>query len=183
VKHARLVIADAHQEILEAVRRLLRGLFEAVVMVADGDSLLQVVAALKFDLVIVDLSLPISGTGNVLRHLGLKAPAPHPRLIVLSIHDEVEAVREAFAAGAMGFVLKSAAATDLVDAVTEVLRDHRYVSPGVQREGGASAFAVSATSPAASRQRSATHVPSADCRTPGKLRRDPGAVPDNSGNP
>jgi DNA-binding NarL/FixJ family response regulator len=138
VKHAHLVVADAHPEILEAVQRLLQGLFEAVVMVPDGDSLLQLVPVLKPDLIIVDLSLPISGTGNVLRHLRLKDLLPPPRLIVLSIHDEVEAVREALAAGAMGFVLKRAAATDLIPAVSDVLQDHRYVSPGVQAEGRAS---------------------------------------------
>jgi two-component system, NarL family, invasion response regulator UvrY len=135
VKHSSLVIADAHQQILEAVQRLLRGLFQAVVMVADGDSLLQVVPVLKPDLIIVDLSLPVSGTGNVLRHLRLRDSLPSQRTIVFSIHDEIEAVQEAFAAGAMGFVLKGAAATDLIPAVSKVFRDHRYVSPGAQADG------------------------------------------------
>jgi DNA-binding NarL/FixJ family response regulator len=135
MKHARLVIADAHQNMLEAVHRLLGGLFEVVAMVADGDSLLQVSTALKPDLIIVDLSLPASGTGSVLRHLSLGAFSSPAKVIVMSIHDEVEAVREVFAAGAMGFVLKRAAATDLIPAVSDVLRDRRYVSPGAQAEG------------------------------------------------
>jgi DNA-binding NarL/FixJ family response regulator len=139
VKHARLLIADAHQNMLEAVRRLLRGLFEVVVMVADGDSLTQISVAVKPDLIIVDLSLPVSGTGNALRHLRLNDSLPSAKVIALSIHDETEAVREAFAAGAMGFVLKRAAATDLIPAVSMVLHDHRYISPGVQAEGRASA--------------------------------------------
>jgi DNA-binding NarL/FixJ family response regulator len=139
MKHGRLVIADAHQNMLEAVQRLLGSLFEAVVMVADGDSLLHVSRALMPDLIIVDLSLPVSGTGNVLRHLRLRALLPPVKVVVLSIHDEAEAVREAYAAGAMGFVLKRAAATDLIPAVSEVLRDRRYVSPGVQPDGKAPA--------------------------------------------
>jgi DNA-binding NarL/FixJ family response regulator len=130
--HSLLVIADAHPNMLEAVRRLLGDLFEAVVMVADGDSLLRVSAALRPDLIIVDLSLPFSGTGNVLRHLCLRTSLPHAKVIVLSIHDEAEAVRETFATGAMGFVLKRAAATDLLPAVSDVLRGQRYVSPGVE---------------------------------------------------
>ncbi|NQT36026.1 MAG: response regulator transcription factor [Planctomycetes bacterium] len=132
MKYARLLIADAHQNMLEAVRRLLRGLFDVVVMVADGDSLTQVSAAVKPDLIIVDLSLPVSGMGNALRHLRLHDSLPPAKVIALSIHDEVEAVREAFAAGAMGFVLKRAAATDLVPAVAKVLQNDSYVSPGVQ---------------------------------------------------
>ena len=139
MKHARLLIADAHQNMLEAVRRLLRDLFEVVVMVADGDSLIQVSTATKPDLVIVDLSLPVSGTGNVLRHLRSSNSLSPAKVIALSIHDEAEAVHEAFAAGATGFVLKRAAATDLIPAVSKVLHDHRYVSPGVQAEGRASA--------------------------------------------
>jgi DNA-binding NarL/FixJ family response regulator len=134
LKHARLLIADAHPNMLEAVRRLLRGLFDVVVMVADGDSLIQVSAAMKPDLIVVDLSLPVSGTGNALRHLRLHNSLPPAKLIVLSIHDEAEAVREAFAAGVMGFVLTRAAATDLLPAVNNVLHDQRYVSPGVQAE-------------------------------------------------
>lgn len=134
MKRARLVIADAHHNMLEAIHKLLGGLFGAVVMVADGDSLLQVSTALNPELIIVDLSLPVSGTGNVLRHLRLTAPLPSTKVIVLSVHDEAEAVREALTAGALGFVLKRAAATDLMPAVSAVLRDARYVSPGVQVE-------------------------------------------------
>ena len=137
MKHARLLIADAHQNILEAVRALLQDFFEVAVMVADEDSLLHVTTALKPDLIIVDLSLPVVGAGNALRHLRLNDSLMPPKVIALSIHDEAEAVQRAFAAGAMGFVLKGAAATDLIPAVSEVLRDHRYVSPGVQAEGRA----------------------------------------------
>ena len=137
MKHASLVIADAHQNMLEAVRSLLRDLFEVVVMVADGDSLIRASTALEPDLIIVDLSLAASGAGNALQSLRFNNSLPATRIIALSIHDETEAVREAFAAGATGFVLKRAAATDLIPAVSKVLQNHRYVSPGVQAEGRA----------------------------------------------
>lgn len=136
-KPARLLIADAHQNMLEAVQSLLEGLFETVAIVGNGDSLLEISADLKPDLIVVDLSLPVSGAANVLRHPGLKALFSPAKVIVLSIHDEAVAVREAFAEGAMGFVLKRAAATDLIPAVNAVLRDRKYVSPGVQGEGRA----------------------------------------------
>lgn len=131
MQQPRLVIADAHSNMLEAVRRLLRNQFAAVVMVADGDSLLQLSTAFEPDVLIVDLSLPVSGSENILRHLHLPTLLPAAKVIVLSIHDEAEAVREAFAAGAVGFVLKRAAATDLLPAVNAVLSDHNYISPGV----------------------------------------------------
>jgi DNA-binding NarL/FixJ family response regulator len=58
----------------------------------------------------------------------------HPalRLIVLSVHDEPTVVAQLLSAGVIGFVLKRAAATDLVPAVTEVLRGGTYVSPALQ---------------------------------------------------
>ena len=137
MKHACLLIADAHQNMSRAVQKLLEGLFDVVVVVADGESLLEVSVALRPDLIIVDISLPFSGSGNILRNLRLNALLPRVKIIVLSIHDEVEVVHEMFAAGAVGFVLKCAAATDLVSAVSEVLQDRKYVSPAVQSESRA----------------------------------------------
>ena len=137
MKHARLLVADAHQNMLEGVRQLVAGLFEAVVMVADEDSLVQMAATLKPDLIIVDLSLPVSGTKNVLRRLHALDLAAPAKIVVLSIHDEVEAVCEAMAAGALGFVLKRSAATDLIPAIQEVLCGRVYVSPGVQADSSA----------------------------------------------
>ena len=139
MRPTRLLIADAHQNMLEAIRRLMHGLFDVVVMVADEDSLVHVSGAVKPDLIIVDLSLPVSGADNVLRQLNLHDFLPPARVIALSIHDEPEAVREAFAAGATGFVLKRAAATDLLPAVNRVLQGETYVSPSIPAESRAAA--------------------------------------------
>jgi DNA-binding NarL/FixJ family response regulator len=138
VTHARLLIADSHSNMVKAVQGLLSDLFDTVVAVSDEDSLLQNAAALKPDLIIVDLSLPVSGAGNVLCLLRALYSAPAGKIIVLSIHDEAATARESLAAGAMGFVLKRSAATDLIPAVHEVLRDHAYISPGVQGDRSAS---------------------------------------------
>ncbi len=130
--HARLLIADSHANMVKAVQGLLSDLFDTVAAVSDEDSLLQNAAAMKPDLIIVDLSLPVSGAGNVLRLLRVLRSAPAGKIIVLSIHDEAATARESLAAGAMGFVLKRSAATDLIPAVHEVLHDRTYISPGVQ---------------------------------------------------
>lgn len=128
-----MIIADAHQNMLEGVRTLLTHLFEAVVMVADEASLHEAAAAVRPDLLIVDLSLPALGAGGILRSLRLRERWSLTRTIVLGIHDEPEAVETAFAAGARGYVLKRAAATELIPAVAQVLGGDFYVSPGVQR--------------------------------------------------
>ena len=127
MSHRRVLLADAHPGMLEAVRGLLAGKFRATVMVADEASLLEAVQRLQPDLVVVDLSLPVSGGVNVVRSLCSRHPGL--RVIVLSVHDEETAVSQALGVGAAGFVLKRTAAADLTAAVDAALRGETYVSP------------------------------------------------------
>ncbi len=128
MKQGRVLLADRHHNMLEGIRGLLETMFEAVVMVADEQSLLEAAEKLAPDLAIVDLSMPVSEDVNVARRL--KTRHPGLRVIILSVHDEPTAVKEALAAGALGFVLKRSAATDLIPAVEEVRQGRTYISPG-----------------------------------------------------
>src|SRR5262245_33005225 len=125
----RVLLADAHPNMLEAVRGLLEGRFVTTVMVADETSLLEAVGRMDPDLVVVDLSLPVSGDVNVVRSLFSRYPGL--RVIVLSVHDEPTALSQALGAGALGFVLKRTAVVDLIAAVDTVLRGETYVSPAL----------------------------------------------------
>jgi DNA-binding NarL/FixJ family response regulator len=127
MSNRRVLLADDHPNMLEAVRGLLKGRFAATVMVADETSLLEAVSRLEPDLVVVDLSLPVAGGPNILR--SLLGRYPSLRVIVLSVHDEQAALSQALGAGAAGFVLKRTAAVDLTAAVDAVLRGETYVSP------------------------------------------------------
>jgi DNA-binding NarL/FixJ family response regulator len=122
-----VLLADNHLNIVEAVRRLLEGRFATTVIVSDETSLLEVVERMEPDLVVVDLSLPVSGTVNVVRSLFSRYPGL--RVIALSVHDEQPAVSQALGAGAAGFILKRTLAVDLTAAVDAVLRGETYVSP------------------------------------------------------
>jgi len=128
MKSGRVLLADSHSTMLEGIRGLLETMFETVVMVADEESLLEATAKLEPDLVVADLSLPVSEGGNVARRL--KNRHPELKIIILSVHDEPTAVKEALAAGALGFVLKRSAVTDLVPAVRKVRQGQTYISPG-----------------------------------------------------
>jgi DNA-binding NarL/FixJ family response regulator len=129
MSHHCVLLADAHPNMLEAVRGLLAGRFATTVMVADESSLLEAIVRMQPDLVVVDLSLPVSGSVNIVRTLFSRYP--ELKVIVLSVHDEQTAVSQALGAGAAGFVLKRAAAVDLPAAVDAVLRGETYVSPVV----------------------------------------------------
>jgi DNA-binding NarL/FixJ family response regulator len=134
MKRKRILIADAHSTMLASLRVLLKDTFDVVFMVADDQSLIDAVARTDPDLVIVDLSIPVSSGENVARLL--HRVSPELRVIILSIHDEQTVVDECLAAGARGFVLKRRAAIDLIPAVEDVLRGDIYVSPSVVSRQG-----------------------------------------------
>jgi DNA-binding NarL/FixJ family response regulator len=129
-KHGIALLADNHPSMLAGVRCLLEDLFSVVVMVDDEASLVEAINKMIPDVLIVDLSLPVTGGCNIMRQLAGRFP--DLKIIVLSIHDEPAAVQASLAAGVAAFVLKRAAATDLVQAVKEVRKGKTYISPEVR---------------------------------------------------
>lgn len=122
----RIVIADTHPDMREGTLSLLRDMFDVIFMVANEESLKEAVDRVQPDLVIADLSMPISSGGNVARLL--KKLSPELRFIILSVHDEQTVIDECLEAGARGFVLKRTAAIDLIPAVAAERRGDIFVS-------------------------------------------------------
>jgi len=114
-----VLLADRHHGLTEGVRGLLETLFNAVVMVADESSLAESAARLQPDVAVVDLSLAQENSLHWLQRLHQRCP--ELKVIVLSVHDEPSVRQAAIEAGALGFVLKRAIATDLLPAVEAVL--------------------------------------------------------------
>src|SRR5262249_17853371 len=106
-----VLLADRHHGLSEGVRNLLETTFKAVVMVADEVSLFESAKRLPVALAIVDLSLTREGTGLIRR---LRNLCPKLNIVAISISDEIALSNAAFDAGANGFVLKRALATDLL---------------------------------------------------------------------
>ncbi|MGE5255750.1 MAG: response regulator transcription factor [Hyphomicrobiales bacterium] len=122
----RVVLADSHPGMLEGMRRMLETEAKSVVMVADEASLIQAVERMTPDLVVADLSFPVSGAANVVRLI--KQRHPETKVIIVSVHDDPAAVSEVVDAKAEGFVLKRRAVVDLIPAIHEVCQGRRYVS-------------------------------------------------------
>ena len=127
MKKGKVLLADIHQNMLAGVRTVLENMFELVFMVSDEGSLLEAAQKIKPDLIIADLSLPVTAEINIARRL--HKTFPEIKLIILSVHDESSAINECMEAGAKGFVLKRTAVNDLVPAIKAVLQDDSYVSP------------------------------------------------------
>ena len=121
-----IVLADRHPSMLSGIRNLLATEADAVLMTVDEVSLLEAVKKLIPDLVIADLSFPVSGGTNVVKLI--KQCNPAIKIIILSAYDDPPAVNEIMKDGADGFVLRQRAVVDLIPAVREVCQGGRYMS-------------------------------------------------------
>ena len=124
----RVLIVDDHAVVRAGLKRLLEA-EEDMEVVGDVGSVRDAVfesRALKPDVILMDLVMPeesgLEGLPKVLKE------APEAKALVLSMQDDPQYVREAFAAGATGYVLKEAADTELIAAIREVAAGNRYVS-------------------------------------------------------
>jgi DNA-binding NarL/FixJ family response regulator len=121
-----IVLADRHPNMLAGIRSLLATEVDAVLMVADEVSLMKAVAKVIPDLVIADLSFPVSGGTNVVKLI--KQCNPAIKVIILSMYEDPPVASEVMEDGAEGFVSKRRAVVDLIPAVREVCQGRRYVS-------------------------------------------------------
>lgn len=126
------LLAERHHGLSDGVRGLLAPLFEVIVMVADEPSLTEAVARMRADVAVVDLSLSPGRSGDLVTRL--RRAFPDLKLVAVGF-DDGGVARAALAAGADGFVRKSALATDLVPQVEAVLDPERR--GGADREGRA----------------------------------------------
>jgi len=124
----RVLIADDHGIVRGGLKLLLERQpdIEVVGEAADGAEAVERALALRPDLAILDVSMPLL-TGIQATH-EIKRHAPEIDVLVLSMHDDERYVFEALKAGASGYVLKREADQDLVDAVRSVTRGEPFLT-------------------------------------------------------
>lgn len=128
----RLLLADDHLIVRQGLKALLeREGFEVIAEASDGREAVQLAGEVRPDVAVLDLAMPLLNGLDAAREI-LKA-SPEVRTILLTMHTEDQYVLEAFRAGMRGFIVKSQAVGDLVQAIQEVSRGAIYLSPGVSR--------------------------------------------------
>lgn len=128
----RIVLADDHVLVRQGLKSLLeREGHQVIAEAADGQEALRLVDSLKPDIAIFDISMPVLNGLNAGREVARSNPKT--KAILLTQHDEEQYVSEALDAGVRGYVLKSQAASDLLEAIRQVSRGQVYLSPGVSQ--------------------------------------------------
>lgn len=124
-----IVVADDHTIVRSALRALLEA-DEGVAVVAEAADIEQAVRkvrAYKPNVLVLDLSMPGGSSLGAIPEM--RSASPATAIVVLTMEDEPRFAREALRAGAVGFVLKEAADTELLQAIDAARNGLRYINP------------------------------------------------------
>jgi DNA-binding NarL/FixJ family response regulator len=124
--HKRVVVADDLTTVLSAVEALLRDSFDVVSMVSDGQAALEAILALKPDLAVMDISMPILSGIDVA--MELKNRGSKTKIVFLTVHEDSDIIATCLSAGALGYVVKEVMNGDLILAMNEALAGRVFVS-------------------------------------------------------
>lgn len=130
-KQARIVLVDDHPLVRDGLRARLEAVagFQVAGEAGNADEALALAAKLEPDLVLMDVGM--AGMNGIALAGIFHERFPAIRVLMLSMHDNVEYVTEAVRAGASGYVLKDSPSTEIVRAIEAVLAGQTYFSPGL----------------------------------------------------
>ncbi|HZT28313.1 MAG TPA: response regulator transcription factor [Bryobacteraceae bacterium] len=126
-----VLLADDHRLLLDGLRTILEHApdFQVVAEAENGHEAVQSCKQLQPDLVVMDIGLPgmngVEATVEITRH------CVNTKVLILSMHDDENAVVSALRSGARGYVVKRASSSDLINALRTVARGGSYLSPQV----------------------------------------------------
>ena len=131
-KKLRILIADDHEMVRQGLRRVLetRPDWEVCGEAANGQEAVDQARRLRPDVVVLDLSMP--QVGGLVATRQIRKALPQTEVLILTMHDSDELIREVLAAGARGYLLKTDAGTVLLAAVESVSRHEPFFTSKVE---------------------------------------------------
>jgi len=126
-----VLLADDHTVVREGLRFILEapGDIQVAASVSNGKEAVERAFQECPDVAVIDISMPVMDGIEATRYIS--EHCPHTHVVMLSMYDGPEYVQRALKAGALGYVLKDAAGSELVDAVRTLHRGKRYFSPRI----------------------------------------------------
>ena len=128
----RVFLADDHKLLADGLRKVLEPTCEVVGIAANGRELIKEVPAAKPDVILLDISMPLLNGLDAARQI--RRILPQTKLIIMTMNEDPDLASAALELGVSGYLLKSSAAIDLVEAIHIVLEGGHYVAPRI-REG------------------------------------------------
>lgn len=125
------MIADDHSMIREGLKQLLEleGNFEVIAEANDGEECLQIMSSLNPDVLLLDINMPKKNGLEVLKEL--KNRNSKIKVLVLTVHNEVEYLMKAIEIGINGYLLKDSESATLKKAILTVIRGETYIQPSL----------------------------------------------------
>lgn len=127
----RILLVDDHVVVREGLKQIIADIPDLFVAGEAGTAqeALQKALREKYDLIILDITMPGASGLDILKDLAMQKPGS--KILVLSMHPEERYALRVLKAGAMGYVTKDRAPTELIEAIQTVLQGRRYVSPSL----------------------------------------------------
>lgn len=127
MRRARVLLADDHRIVAEGLKGLLESEYELVGIVEDGRALVEAADRLQPDVIVADVPMPLLNGIDAVRQIRKK----HKDIAVvfLTMQTDVMYAAGAFEAGALGYVLKHSAPSELVTAISSALKGRTYITP------------------------------------------------------
>ncbi len=124
----RILIADDHFIVREGLKQIVSDVPDMVVVdeARDGQEALKKALAGSFDIIILDISMPLKGGLDVLQEL--KQQKPDANVLVLSVHPEEHYAMRVLKAGASGYLTKESAPDELVMAIRRISEGRKYIT-------------------------------------------------------
>ncbi len=132
MERPRILIADDHTMVAEAFKSLLEPEYHVIEVVADGRSMLSVALAMKPDIVLLDLNMPLLNGLDAGQQL--KKLLPKTKLIVLTMNEDPDVASNALRHWSSGYLLKKSAGIELKRAIAAVLDGRTYVTPSIAQK-------------------------------------------------
>jgi len=129
----RLLIADDHTILRQGIRSLLEREPDIQVIgeAEDGHSAIRLSSELQPDVVLMDIAMPLLNGLEATRQI--RRDSPRVKVLILSMYENEEYIRQGLAAGAMGYILKDAEAGELLKAIRAVYHNEAVLSPAITR--------------------------------------------------
>ncbi len=129
----RVVLADDHAMVREALSQILEesGCIQVVGQAADGLQALEITAKTHPDVIVLDYSMPRMNAQSAIESLLRRQP--RLKILILTVHENIHYAVKVLESGAHGYVVKSAAVGELVDAIKSVADGEIYISPKVSQ--------------------------------------------------